>query len=548
MLPKLPAPLLALLLLTDLSCATRLSIQGRRIPTERRGLVPRGSLSGSSPVDDSADLQYTTNITLGGVPFEVLIDTGSSDLWVAGNVASSTSTGKAATINYASGGATGPVQLGSLEFAGYTVPKQSYIQVSPDSDHPAGQGLIGLGPSSGSVVYEAFSAQDEGNTVLDSIFLQNTATPNYITFLLGRLNDPTGSFPGDLTVGEVLQIENGTNLSAILDQPKLPVTQVSLANSANQHFQVLLDLNGFIGPDGNPIPVHTEVSATGNRQQATVVIDTGFSLPQVPAKIASAIYSRFKGAELINDPAVGSIWLLPCTQEVNVTLKFGGVSYPVHPLDSTIDPKIFGLSPRTTSSGQNGCLGLFQPVSFDTGNNPTYDIIFGMAFLRNVYTLINFGDFVADSKTKADPYIQFLSIMGSAAEAHSDFVQSRLGGIDTTTNVFSANPSNNSDSDNNHSRTIYYIIAASIVGALALIGIAFYFYRNRKSAQRGVYRPLHLPAGPGGVPPMYQQQQPMYPQQTQPYGVHPPVYNPDRPYDPPTEHVPYHNPFEGNRH
>jgi hypothetical protein len=73
----------------------------------------------------------------------------------------------------------------------------------------------------------------------------------------------------------------------------------------------------------------------------------------------------------------------------------------------------------------------FQPVSFDTGKNPTYDIIFGMAFrkrfppsgpvvrfsscvVRNVYTLINFGDFIADSTNKADPYIQFLSITDPA--------------------------------------------------------------------------------------------------------------------------------------
>ena len=52
--------------------------------------------------------------------------------------------------------------------------------------------------------------------------------------------------------------------------------------------------------------------------------------------MAKAIYGQFSGAELVDDSAVGSVWLVPCTQEVNVTLKFGGNSYPVHPLDATM--------------------------------------------------------------------------------------------------------------------------------------------------------------------------------------------------------------------
>ncbi|KAJ7914475.1 aspartic peptidase domain-containing protein [Mycena leptocephala] len=534
---KLPASLLAFVLLGDFSCALRLNFEGRRIPLDRRGLQRRGSLAGSSPLDDSADLQYTTNITIGGASFDVLIDTGSSDLWVAGTVSGASDTGKAATISYASGGATGPVKIASLDFGGYTVPNQAFIEVPPDSDHPIGQGLIGLGPSKGSVVYGEFDADDQGNTVLDSIFIQNTATPNFITFLLGRLNDPTDVFEGDLTVGETL-----SNFTDIVNQPKLTVTEVSITNQANQHFQVLLDANGFIGPDGNSIPITTEVGSTSNRKQATVVIDTGFSLPQVPSSVAKAIYSGFNGAELINDPSVGQIWLVPCTQEVNVTLKFGGKAFPVHPLDAAMDPKIFGLSPRTNSAGENACLGLFQPVSFDTGSNPTYDIIFGMAFLRNVYTLVNFGDFIADSKSKADPYIQFLSTT-DPAEAHSDFVKVRLGGVDTTTSVFSHSNNSNDDSSS-PSRTTYYIIAASALGAILLLILGAFIVKRSRSKQRGVYRPLHLPA----PAPMYNSGQPQMYQQPPVYnGANPPVYNPERPYDPPQEHVPYHNPWEGRR-
>ncbi|KAJ7145260.1 aspartic peptidase domain-containing protein [Mycena filopes] len=535
---KLPVSLLTFV---HFSCALRLSFEARRVPPARRGLHRRGSLSGSSPLDNSADLEYTTNITVGGVPFEVLIDTGSADLWVAGEVPSSTSTGKAATIAYASGGASGPVQLAPVVFNGFTVPNQAFVLVPPDSAHPVGQGLIGLGPSDGSVIFEAFAAADEGNTVLDNIFTQDTSTPNFISFLLGRLNDPSETFPGDLTVGEVM-----SNYTNITSQPKLAVTEVSASNSANQHFQLLLDANGFIGPDGSSIPITSVVGATSNKKQATVVIDTGFSLPQVPTSVAKAIYGQFSGAQLVSDPDIGSIWYVPCTQEVNVTLKFGGNAYPVHPLDTTIDPVIFGLKARQTATGENACLGLFQPTSFDTGSSPTYDIIFGMAFLRNVYTLINFGDFVADGTSKADPYIQFLSTT-DPADAHSDFVKQRLNGVDTTTVLTHSPSTDNDDHSGGLSRTTYYIIAGCVAGALLLLVLAAFIFKRSRSRARGVYRPLTLPGGP---PPMYQQNAnaggPVYAPQ-QPYGAGGPGYNPDRPYDPPQERVPYHNPWEGRR-
>jgi hypothetical protein len=138
---------------------------------------------------------------------------------------------------------------------------------------PNGQGLIGLGPNAGSFIRGALN-NDEGDTALDRIFLQNTSTPNILTILLGRSNDPTDQFPGYITVGEVLQgYEN------ITSQPKLPVSSVAPGDKADQHWQTLADDDGFVGPDGKPINVSSIVDG-GNK--LTVVMDSGFTLPQVP--------------------------------------------------------------------------------------------------------------------------------------------------------------------------------------------------------------------------------------------------------------------------
>ena len=46
--------------------------------------------------------------------------------------------------------------------------------------------------------------------------------------------------------------------------------------------------------------------------------------------------------------------------------------------------------------------------------------------------LVHFGDFVGGSEANvADPYIQLLSTVNKMA-AHRDFVNARLGGVDTT--------------------------------------------------------------------------------------------------------------------
>lgn len=78
-------------------------------------------------------------------------------------------------------------------------------------------------------------------------------------------------------MGEVLD-----GYGDVLNEPRLPMTDVPGPFAGNQHFQVLLDVDGIIGPDGESIPLRTDVLQTVNKRQATAVMDTGFSLPQLP--------------------------------------------------------------------------------------------------------------------------------------------------------------------------------------------------------------------------------------------------------------------------
>jgi hypothetical protein len=69
---KTAAFLSTLAVLWDFARAGHLSVVGRRQPPN----VARRGIEGSAALTNTNDVQYTANITLGGVSFPVLIDTG----------------------------------------------------------------------------------------------------------------------------------------------------------------------------------------------------------------------------------------------------------------------------------------------------------------------------------------------------------------------------------------------------------------------------------------------------------------------------------------
>jgi hypothetical protein len=198
----------------------------------------------------------------------------------------------------------------------------------------------------------------------------------------------------------------------VLQQPKLPLT--TTLDARNQHWQTLLDADGFT-VNGKAISLPpTSVTTTKNPAQLTAVFDNGFSLPQLPKSMVDAIYSGVSGAEYDTQH---NLWTIPCKSEINVAFKFAGVTIPVHPLDTVITLGV--------KVGPNDkCVGSFQPITFDSDNQ--LDMILGMAFLRNVYMLNSFGSLAEGNSTTDAPYIQLLSLTNDTNRAHTEFTTVRL--------------------------------------------------------------------------------------------------------------------------
>ncbi|KAI0071145.1 acid protease [Panus rudis PR-1116 ss-1] len=317
-----------------------------------RTLDRREAIQGD--LKNSGNLQYYTNITMGGKSASALLDTGSSDLVIAVDIPGAKDTGEETKLGYAIGSA-------AVKYENHTIPDQALLQDTSGGIHDS---IIGIGPSSSSNVGKPLDSQ-QGDPVLDRIYRQDPQTANFITIMLGRSDDPHNKYPGNLTIGQVLDgFEN------ITSQLKLNVFKVD----GGQHWQTLTDPHGILGPDSQPLNLSSRVPVSG-KDQLNTIFDTGFSLSQVPKYVADAIYARVPGAKYQNNSGSPN-YVIPCDAELNLTFKFGNISFPVHPSDTSFITyyldKTYPDKPALFPAGTRALIAAFDTAFMELSMNPSY--------------------------------------------------------------------------------------------------------------------------------------------------------------------------------
>ncbi|KAJ7660373.1 hypothetical protein DFH06DRAFT_1472396 [Mycena polygramma] len=134
-----------------------------------------------------------------------------------------------------------------------------------------------------------------------------------------------------------------------------------------------------------------------------------------------AIYSAIPGAVRSNSSiptgrwsSDNAVWVIPCSTAINFTTTFGNRTHPIHPLDMTEFHTELG------PDGQNYtyCVGSASNGGSVTNRTDDNDALFGDSFLRNVYSVFDFGD------NTTDPSMRFLALT-DATEAADDFARVR---------------------------------------------------------------------------------------------------------------------------
>ncbi|KAI5119387.1 hypothetical protein M0805_001061 [Coniferiporia weirii] len=351
------------------------------------------SFQNSNNASDNSDI-YVTTLSVSGQDFVVQLDTGSSDLWLdtqGVNFSDLIDTGVNSSITYSDGtSASGQVCIGNVTFGEFTV-SQAFIS-APGSNAVTNRdnGLLGVGPSLLSVVNDSlWRTEYNGNTLLNNIFASDPSLPQLSTVSLSR-SFATGKTDGGVyTIGEI-----DSNFSAISSSPRLDVV-------SPDRWIVLMD-NLIV--NGQNISGDSAFSVEGQDTDQTLAnLDTGTSFATIPEKYANAIYGSVPGAVL---HASSGVYEVPCDTKINVSFVFGGVAYPVHPIDTVVAMIVDGVDILCYS-------GFF----FTSDTSGTEDFLLGDTFLRNVYSLFSFGAFVNGTSS---PYTQLLSMTG-ADQAYAEF-------------------------------------------------------------------------------------------------------------------------------
>ncbi|KDE02625.1 hypothetical protein MVLG_06834 [Microbotryum lychnidis-dioicae p1A1 Lamole] len=360
-------------------------------PTSTSGTVTRRASTGTTgttgpalptaPVGQvriwnyDADLAYFASVGIGSPAqfMNVLLDTGSADLWITGNgctkttgcvsnpllneTASSSSIDMATsfTVKYGSGSAAGDLHKDNVGFAGYNVSNQTFAVVDTiTNDLLSGNmsGLLGLGwqplaasgatpfwenlNNAGVLPFPGFAVQ---LTRFVNVSSAKTVEPGgLLTF--GYLN--TSLYRGDI---HYTSIPSGMQSYWVI-----PMAAVSISG-----------VNVTLSTDAQPL----------------VAIDTGTTLIGGPQSVVSQVYAGIPGAQAATGQYAG-YYSYPCASKINVSLTFGNNSWPIASDD-------FNLGPFGTTNNVSTCLGAFFDLSLTSTSKISW--VIGAAFLKNVFSV-----------------------------------------------------------------------------------------------------------------------------------------------------------------
>ncbi|CAG8734717.1 17862_t:CDS:1, partial [Racocetra persica] len=308
------------------------------------------------------DFAYYGAITIGKQEFNVHLDTGSSNLWIPNKNCSAvfcqnhnrfdssksqtfTPEGNPWSIQYGTGFASGITGIDNIKIGCFTADKQIFGLVTNVSDFDAAfeyDGILGLG-------FDNLNTMDNAApTLISTLIKQNKMEPIF-SFHFSHASDFD---------------DKGIFILGGIDKSKC---------NGEITFNPLISTNGFwtIKQDntlvnGNPVFSSPNIA----------IIDTGTTIIIAPPNDTAAIHKQIPGAVFDSQ---NNMYTIPCNTTTILSLRFGGVDYPIPSRDLIFLP-VTGTD----------CLSAIMPLDVV----PNVDVwVVGDTFLKNVYS-------VFDVKTK----------------------------------------------------------------------------------------------------------------------------------------------------
>ncbi|KAH9017309.1 acid protease [Lactarius pseudohatsudake] len=326
--------------------------------------------------NQGADVSYFAQVNVGtpAQSFNLVLDTGSSDLWFATNVCASCPSGTPEfdpskstslqtgtdriSLRYGSGSAAGIISRDTITMGPFTVDQQIFVAVTDITSgliQGALAGIMGL----------AFQGIASSNALpfWQALVNNNLFTSPEFSFFITRFVDDSSA--QDEEPGGVLTL-GGTNTTL---------------------YQGDIDFRSFTSPiKGGSFWLQTVTGITVNGKSvslpsgdlAVAAIDTGTTLIGGPTAAVNAVWAAVPGSEALNGNLAG-FFAFPCNTNLAISMSFGGPSWPISLADMNLG-----------TVGNGRCLGAIFDITQGTNvtpgeGNPAW--IIGDTFLKNVYSV-----------------------------------------------------------------------------------------------------------------------------------------------------------------
>jgi len=111
---------------------------------------------------------------------------------------------------------------------------------------------------------------------------------------------------------------------------------------------------------------------------------------------------------------------MPCEMMLNVSVTIGRVEYPIHPIDASYK----------ANPSDKGCIGSIVASDYLGQEGAAGDMILGIPFLRNIYTVLSFSEKVGEHEDDllANPRLGLLSLT-DPVKAVAEWRSLRVDGV-----------------------------------------------------------------------------------------------------------------------
>ncbi|VDC04081.1 unnamed protein product [Peniophora sp. CBMAI 1063] len=342
-------------------------------PADCSTMLPSGSTpqrrqnqGNANLTDFGQDVSYFASVSVGtpAQTFDVVMDTGSSDLWIettectncpqgnaqlnTGQSSSISTSSNSVSFSYGQGQAQGTMATDTVSLAGFTISSQTFGAVTQIFDNVVpntASGIMGLAFQS----LARTGATPFWQALLNGNQLSNPEFSVYLARNQQRVSSSSSANDGgSITFG-------GRNTSLFQGDVEFQNFPNGVGNAFWYQNVASLTVNG------NSVGINSGLAA----------IDTGTTLLGGPSDSVSDFWGQVSGSQSIGQ----GMYSYPCSTSLNVTISFGGRSYPINPNDLN-----FGRI------GNGQCVGaIFSMGSSSGGSNPAW--IVGDTFLKNVYSV-----------------------------------------------------------------------------------------------------------------------------------------------------------------